>query len=188
MRTDPDEVLRFWFDEAGPTRWFKRSDAFDEQLRERFLDTWHAAAAGECGHWRGSPAGRAAEIIVLDQFSRNLFRDEGRAFAQDGMALVLAQWAIATGDDTNKDASEGTGMTPDQRYFTYMPFMHSESLDIHDQAIRLFTALGNGKALEYEIRHRDVLRTYGRYPGRNAALGRTSTAEERAHLDAGGGF
>ncbi|MFN2329125.1 MAG: DUF924 family protein [Chromatocurvus sp.] len=188
MRTDPREVLRFWFDEAGPSCWFKRSDAFDEQLRERFLATWQAAAAGECGHWRSSPAGRAAEIIVLDQFSRNLFRGEGRAFAQDGMALVLAQWAVAAGEDNDIEIAEERGMTPDQRYFTYMPFMHSESLAVHDDALRLFTALGNEKALEYEIRHRDVICTYGRYPGRNAALGRTSTPEERAYLDAGGGF
>lgn len=188
MRADPGDVLRFWFEEAGPARWFKRSDAFDEQLRERFLATWQAAAAGECADWRGSPAGRAAEIIVLDQFSRNLFRGEGRAFAQDGMALVLAQWAIATGADTSEDTPEGAGMTPDQRHFTYMPFMHSESLVVHDDAMRLFTALGNEKALEYEIKHRDILCTYGRYPGRNAALGRESSPEERAYLDAGGGF
>lgn len=180
MATDPNDVLSFWFDEAGPGCWFKRSDAFDEQLRERFLATWRAAAAGECGDWRSSPAGRAAEIIVLDQFSRNLFRGDPRAFAQDGMALVLAQWAIAMGDDN--------GMTPDQRYFTYMPFMHSESLSVHVDALRLFTALGNEQALDYEIRHREVLRAYGRYPDRNAALGRENSPEERAYLDAGGGF
>lgn len=180
MPPDPEAVLRFWLDDAGPTRWFRRSDVFDLQLRERFLATWEAAARGECHVWRHTPAGRSAEIIVLDQFSRNLFRDDPRAYAQDGMALVLAQWAIAAGDDL--------AMTPDQRYFTYMPFMHAESLAIHEEAVRLFTGLGNQKALEYELKHRDVLRTYGRYPGRNAALGRESTPEELAHLAAGGGF
>ncbi|MEQ8516694.1 MAG: DUF924 family protein [Chromatocurvus sp.] len=180
MRTDPQEVLGFWFDEAGPARWFKRSDTFDALIRERFLATWEAAASGECDSWRSEPAGRSAEIIVLDQFSRNLFRNDPRAYAQDGMALVLAQWAVASGDDL--------AMTPDQRYFTYMPFMHSESLAVHDEAVRLFTTLGNDKALAYEIKHRDVLRTYGRYPGRNAALGRDSSPGEREHLEAGGGF
>lgn len=173
-------LLRFWFEEAGPARWFKRSRDFDSVIRERFLSTWEAARAGECAHWRSSPAGRSAEIIVLDQFSRNLFRDDPRAFAQDGMALVLAQWAVATGDDRR--------MTPDQRYFTYMPFMHSESLEIHEDAMRLFAELGNDRAMEYEVKHREVLLAYGRYPGRNAALGRESTPAERAHLAAGGGF
>lgn len=180
MPAEPEALLRFWFDEAGPARWFKRSDEFDALIRERFLATWTSAVAGECAHWRSTPAGRSAEIIVLDQFSRNLFRDDPRAYAQDGMALVLAQWAIAAGDDL--------AMTPDQRYFTYMPFMHSESLAIHEEAMRLFKELGNDKALEYEIRHRDVIRTYGRYPGRNAVLGRESTPAEREHLAGGGGF
>lgn len=180
MRTDPEAILEFWFDEAGPARWFKRSDTFDALIRERFLPVWEAASSGECDAWRATPAGRSAEIIVLDQFSRNLFRNDPRAYAQDGMALVLAQWAVASADDL--------AMTPDQRYFTYMPFMHSESLAVHEEALRLFTALGNKKALEYEIRHRHVLRTYGRYPGRNAALDRDCTPGEQEYLEAGGGF
>lgn len=180
MPAGPEDVLRFWFHEAGPTRWFKRSDTFDQMIRERFFIVWNAVAAGECSHWRSYPGGRCAEIIVLDQFSRNLFRNDPRAFSQDGMALILAQWAVATGDDL--------AMTADQRYFTYMPYMHSESLLIHEESLRLFTELGNAIALKYAIRHRDVIRTYGRYPGRNAALGRDSSPQERAHLDAGGAF
>jgi uncharacterized protein (DUF924 family) len=180
MSRDALDILTFWFEEAGPSRWFRRSDDFDAEIRGRFLGTWRAAAAAECAHWRASPEGRCAEIIVLDQFSRNLFRDDPRAFAQDGMALVLAQWAVASGEDM--------AMTPDQRYFTYMPYMHAESLVVHEESERLFRELGNARALDYEIRHRDVLREFGRYPGRNAALGRTSTAAEKAHLAAGGGF
>ena len=127
-----------------------------------------------------APAGRCAEIIVLDQFSRNLFRDSPRAFAQDGMALALAQEAVAVGDDLRMDQ--------DQRYFTYMPYMHSESLVVHEEALRLFTALGNATALHYEQRHREEIERFGRYPGRNAALGRESTEAETAWLADGGGF
>ena len=121
------------------------------------------------------PAGRCAEIIVLDQFSRNLFRGSARAFAQDGMALALAQEAVAAGADQR--------MTDDQRYFTYMPYMHAESLVVHEEALRLFTALGHAEALRFEKAHRDVIERFGRYPARNAVLGRESTAEELSYLE-----
>lgn len=174
------DVLTFWFEEAGAKAWFKKSDRFDETVRERFTDTWNAARQGECWTWRESPAGRCAEIIVLDQFSRNMFRDDGRAFAQDNMALTLAQWAVQSGQDQHMDAQ--------QRYFTYMPYMHSESLVVHAEAERLFTALGNENALHYEYKHQEVLRRFGRYPGRNAALHRKNSAAEQRYLDEGGGF
>ncbi len=174
------DILTFWFDEAGPKRWFKRSSDFDLMCRERFLPTLEAAAAGECWQWRETPAGRCAEILVLDQFSRNLFRDSARAFAQDGMALILAQEAVASGDHLH--------MTADQQYFTYMPYMHSESLLIHDEALRLFTDLGKPESLRYEKAHRAVLEQFGRYPGRNAALGRKSTPEEVDYLANNRGF
>ena len=177
---EPATVLSFWFEELEPAARFRRSDAVDATIRERFLDTLRAATAGELWQWRATPSGRCAEIIVLDQFSRNLFRGSPRAFAQDPMALALAQEAVASGDDLRMD--------DDQRYFTYMPYMHSESLVVHGEALRLFTALGNATALHYEQRHREEIERFGRYPGRNAALGRESTDAEAAWLAAGGGF
>lgn len=175
-----DEILRFWFDEAGPKRWFSASDDFDELCRDRFQDTLEAATLGECWEWRYTPEGRCAEIIVLDQLSRNLFRGAPRAFSQDGMALVLAQEAVARDDDMR--------MNKDQRYFSYMPYMHSESLAVHDEALRLFKRLGDAQALRYEVAHREVIERFGRYPARNVALGRESTPEELAYLGTHSGF
>ncbi len=176
----PNTVNRFWFDEAGPKRWFKRSDDFDQLCRAKFLTTLEKARRGECWQWRVSPGGRCAEIIVLDQFSRNLFRNTPQAFSQDPMALALAQEAVASGDDL--------AMTADERYFTYMPYMHSESLAVHDEALRLFSDLGNKEALRYEKLHRELIERFGRYPSRNSILGRESTDEERRHLEKHGGF
>lgn len=175
-----ENVLHFWFEETGSKNWFKQSDSFDALCKERFLPTVEAARQGECWQWRQTPAGRCAEIIVLDQFSRNLFRGSARAFAQDAMALTLAQVAVTNGDDLL--------MTPDQRYFTYMPYMHSESLQIHDEALRLFSDLGHTEALRFEKAHREVIARFGRYPGRNAALGRENTDEEAAYLESNKGF
>jgi uncharacterized protein (DUF924 family) len=169
-----DDVLAFWFIEAGPKHWFKQSDDFDALCEQRFFATLESARLGECWTWRSSPAGRCAEIIVLDQFSRNLFRDTDRAFAQDPMALALAQEAVASGADAS--------MTADQRSFCYMPYMHSESLLVHDEGIRLFNDLGNTDTLRYAIAHRNVIAEFGRYPSRNAALGRLNTAEEVRYL------
>jgi uncharacterized protein (DUF924 family) len=176
----PAEVLDFWFFEAGSRQWFKRDTAFDALCERRLLPTFEAAARGECWTWRQTPEGRCAEIILLDQLSRNLFRGSARAFAQDPMALALAQEAVGGSHDRQ--------MTPDQRYFTYMPFMHSESLAVHDEAIRLFTELRNAEALRYEMAHRDVIARFGRYPARNAVLGRVSSAEESAFLEKHPGF
>ena len=174
------DILRFWFEEAGAKRWFKKSDAFDALCKERFSPTLAAASKGECWEWRKTPEGRCAEIIVLDQFSRNLYRNDARAYAKDGMALVLAQEAVANGDDQRMNA--------DQRYFTYMPYMHSESLAVHEQGLRLFETLGNTEALRYEKAHRDVIQRFGRYPSRNAVLGRHSTTEELEYLKSTTGF
>lgn len=174
------DILNFWFEEAGPQRWFKRCASFDNLCRERFGDLLDAAARGECWEWRRTPRGRCAEIIVLDQLSRNLFRDSPRAFAQDPMALTLAQELVARGDDRR--------LSPEQRYFSYMPYMHSESPLVQGESVRLFTDLGNAEALRYAIAHRDVIGEFGRYPGRNAALGRESTPAEARYLATHGGF
>ena len=164
------QVLDFWFEELTPKQWFIKSDDLDREIAERFGETLAAAARCECWQWRETPAGRVAEIVVLDQFSRNIHRDTPSAFAQDPLALALAQELISRGED---DALPLT-----RRIFAYMPFMHSESLAIHDQAIKLFDRPGMEEQLDYEHRHRAIVERFGRYPHRNTILGRESTPEE----------
>lgn len=171
---DADAVLQFWFVECDRENWFKQSDDFDALCATRFLPTLMAAARGDCWGWRKTPGGRAAEIIVLDQLSRNIYRDSPKSYAQDGMALALAQEAVASGDHLR--------MSADERYFSYMPYMHAESRAVHEQAVLLFEALGNADALRYEHGHRAVIERFGRYPSRNAVLGRASTNDELAYL------
>jgi uncharacterized protein (DUF924 family) len=170
----PQDVLHFWFEEATPAQHFKRDDAFDAVIRERFGAVHAAAAHGELAAWRDVASGRLAEIIVLDQFSRNLFRADARAFAADGMALVLAQEAIRAGVDRD--------LPPARRAFLYMPFMHSESPAVHVAAERLFRQPGLEDNYEFELKHQAIIRRFGRYPHRNHALGRASTPEEIAFL------
>ena len=169
------DVLHFWFDQSTPQQWFQKDAAFDAAIRDRFAALHASAAQGELWAWRTTAAGRLAEILVLDQFSRNLFRDDARAFAQDGMALVLAQECVARQDDA--------ALAPQQRAFVYMPYMHSESLRVQEASVALFTALGNANNLDFAHRHHVIVERFGRFPHRNAVLGRTSTAEERAFLE-----
>jgi len=171
---NPQDVLHFWFDEATPQQLFKKDAAFDVEIRARFAETHQAAARGELAAWRDTPDGRLAEIIVLDQFSRNLFRDDARAFATDGMALVLAQEAVRAGADRS---------IPEARLaFLYMPFMHSESRAIHVEAERLFRHPGLEDNYRFELKHKAIIDRFGRYPHRNVVLGRASTPEEIAFL------
>jgi uncharacterized protein (DUF924 family) len=169
-----DDVLRFWFEEATPAQWWKKDPAFDAAIAARFSAVHAAAARCECHGWRATPEGRLAEILVLDQFSRNLFRDRAAAFATDPLSLALAQEMVAGGLDDR--------LTIDQRRFVYMPYMHSESLAIHDIAVVLFDQPGLEDNLKFEHLHRDIIARFGRYPHRNALLGRTSTPEEAAFL------
>lgn len=173
MRT-ADDVLNFWFVEHGQKDWFGGGPEFDRKLTERFADTHAGVAAGEAWTWRTSPEGRLAEVIVLDQFSRQIHRGSPRAFAQDPMALALAQEAVAGGHDM--------ALPQERRKFIYMPYMHSESLVVHEEAMRLFTALGEEETLKFEVAHLDLLKRFGRYPRRNDVLGRTSTDEERDYI------
>jgi len=166
----PEEVIRFWFEEIAPKQWWAREAAFDQALTARFGATHAAAIRCELYAWREQPAGRLAEIIVLDQFSRNIYRDDPRSFAFDQLALCLAQEAVRTGADQ--------AVREDQRAFLYMPFMHSESPLIHEWAIKLFSGLGNESNLESERRHKEIIDRFGRYPHRNRILGRASTPEE----------
>lgn len=170
----PQTILDFWFEEIDSSCWFTQSDSFDAMLRDRFQGWHYCAAQGELFSWRSTPQGQLAEIVILDQFSRNLFRNQPQAFAYDGMALVLAQAAIAAGAPIQ--------LSLDQRRFLYMPFMHSESLIIHDMALHLFSEPGMEFNLDYERQHRAIIARFGRYPHRNQVLGRHSSAEELAFL------
>lgn len=169
-----NDVLNFWFYELSANDWFSQNAVVDAAIRERFLGLHGAAAQGELYTWRQSTEGRLAEIIVLDQFSRNLYRNDPRAFACDAMALVLAQEAVAAKLDNQ--------LTVQQRAFLYMPYMHSESLLIHEQAVRLFSQKGLNESLDYEIQHKSIIERFGRYPHRNTVLGRKSTRLEREFL------
>lgn len=171
---NPHDVMRFWFEEATPAQHFRKDAAFDAAIRARFAETHTAAVQGQLSVWRDTPEGRLAEVIVLDQFSRNLFRDDARAFAADGMALVLAQEAIRAGANR--------GMPARQRAFLYMPFMHSESRTVHVDAERLFSQAGLEDNYRFELKHKAIIDRFGRYPHRNVLLGRVSTPEELTFL------
>ncbi|MBB3140286.1 DUF924 family protein [Halomonas organivorans] len=175
---DAQRVLDFWFGELTPAQWFRKDAGLDDEIRRRFGATLEAARRGELWTWRRSAKGRLAEVIVLDQFSRNIHRNSAEAFAADSLALVLAQEAVLAGLDDALDDAE--------RAFLYMPYMHSESLVVHDEALRLFSRPGLGENLRFEHRHRDILMRFGRYPHRNALLGRASSEEELAFLEGPG--
>nr|WP_315205401.1 DUF924 family protein [uncultured Albidiferax sp.] len=168
------DILTFWFTELTPQQHFAKDAALDDRIRQRFAATLEAAARCELFAWRATPEGRLAEILVLDQFSRNLYRDTPQAFAQDPLALALAQELVANGLDAS--------LTPTQRTFAYMPYMHSESRAIHAQSIALFTQLGIERQLDFALRHQAIVERFGRYPHRNAVLGRSSSADEVAFL------
>lgn len=168
------EMLDFWFCQIEPDQWRVKDDAFDRLLGERFAALLQQAAAGELYAWRQTPQGRLAQIIVLDQLSRNIHRHTPLAFAQDAMALALAQEAVAAGHLQVLNARE--------RIFLLMPYMHSESRLIHVQAERLFREHTPAQNHGFELRHKAVVDRFGRYPHRNAILGRTSTGEELAFL------
>jgi uncharacterized protein (DUF924 family) len=169
-----DEVLDFWFVATKPKAWWTVDPAFDELIRGRFGALHGRAAHGELHAWRATPQGRLAEVIVLDQFSRNLFRGSARAFAQDLAALVLAQEAVAAGAHRE--------LEPVQRAFLLLPYMHSESPEVHVVAVQLFREFTPAENHDFELRHKAIVDRFGRYPHRNSALGRLSTPEETEFL------
>lgn len=168
------QVIDFWFKEIDPSQWWVKDSVFDNTIEQRFKKVHQQAAAGELYIWRETAHGRLAEIIVLDQFSRNMYRDTPKAFAFDAMALILSQEAVNIGADKE--------LTPTERAFLYMPFMHSESLAIHQRAIALFDQPQMEHNLDFEIRHKDIIERFGRYPHRNEIVGRQSTPQEVAFL------
>jgi len=170
MTDKSKEVLEFWFEELDPKQWFNSTEELDQKIYRRFGELHDAAAKGELESWRVTPEGSLAEIILLDQFSRNIYRGKPDAFANDLAALVLAQEAIRKGFHSKLETLK--------RSFIYMPFMHSESLIVHKKALRLFNEPGLEDNFDYEIKHKNIIERFGRYPHRNKILGRHSTAEE----------
>lgn len=163
-------VFNFWFKELSPSARFKKDEKIDQEIRERFLTLYHDVVAGRTSDWRSTPEGRLSEIIVLDQFSRNMFRDQSKAFAADNLALQLAIDAVAAGEDQK--------LPLEQRWFIYMPYMHSEDSHVHAQAVKLFSQTGLEEGLKYEIMHKNIIDRFGRYPHRNVIVGRDSTPDE----------
>ncbi|MCH9845780.1 MAG: DUF924 domain-containing protein [Alphaproteobacteria bacterium] len=176
---DYHHIITFWFETLQPKDWFMQSDETDKKI-EDFVAMHAQARAGELAQWRDKPQGRLAEIIILDQFSRNLFRNTKDAFAYDVLALILAQTAISVGADKELSKAE--------RLFCYMPFMHSESKLIQQQSMELFTALQMEDPLKFAQEHHDIIMRFGRYPHRNSILGRVSSAEELEFLKEHSGF
>ena len=169
-----ESVLQFWFHESSPTQWWKVDQEFDRMIVERFSELHGRATRSELFEWRTEPRGRMAEIIVLDQFSRNMHRDDALAYANDTMALALAQEAVAAKADLT--------LSPEERVFMLMPYMHSESRVIHEVAERLFKEGTPKSNYDFELRHKVIIDRFGRYPHRNAILGRRSTEEEITFL------
>ena len=177
----PEEILSFWLDETGPEGWYKVDETFDSLIRARFGSAWEDLVQGAFGLWLTYPSGVLAYIILADQFSRNMYRNQGKAFASDRIALSAAKQAIHRGWDLRIDEPA--------RQFFYLPLMHSENLCDQDRCVRLMKERmpnsGVGNLLHARV-HREVIRQFGRFPYRNEALGRRNTAAERAYLEAGG--
>ncbi len=165
-----DDILSFWFTEISSSQWWVKDTNFDDLIANRFLALHEQANKCELFEWRKSAKGRLAEIIVLDQFSRNIFRDTPKAFSSDPLALALSQEAISLGKHNELNEIE--------RSFMYMPYMHSESLSIHDTALDLFKANGIQSTIDFEMKHREIIAKFGRYPHRNSILNRVSSSEE----------
>ncbi len=175
---DPNDVIDFWRD-AGPDKWFARDDAFDARFRDGFTDAHWAAARRELEHWMDTANGALALLLLLDQFPRNCFRRSGHAYATDPLALHYAARAVDAGHDARVD--------PELRVFIYLPFEHSEQMADQRRSVALMRGLSE-EYLKYAVAHLDVIERFDRFPHRNRELGRESTPEEQAWLDAGGGF
>jgi uncharacterized protein (DUF924 family) len=173
----PDDVLAFWR-AAGEQKWFAKNDAFDAEIKSRFLPTYEAAAKGALSEWEATPEGALALTIVLDQFPRNMFRRDARAFATDAAARAVVDRALARGFD--QQVADG------ERLFFYLPFEHSEAMADQDRCCALVKTLGNPDLLHWAELHADIIRRFGRFPHRNAVLGRITTPVEKAYLDADG--
>jgi len=171
---DIANILHFWFEDLDPKDWWRKDDALDARIAARFADIYRELQGGVPGAWLETPEGFLAAILVLDQFPRNMFRDTRQAFATDAQALKLAKRAIAQGMDA--------GLPPEKRAFIYLPFQHSEDSADQARSVELFTELGQALNLDFAVRHKAVIDRFGRFPHRNAILGRKSSDEEIAFL------
>jgi uncharacterized protein (DUF924 family) len=177
----PQDVLAFWLDEVGPEGWYKQDEALDARISDLFLDTWEESREGALGLWLTCPSETLAYIIVTDQFPRNMFRGDPRSFATDQPARAAAKMAVSKNWDIKVDEPA--------RQFFYLPMMHSENLSDQDQAVRLFhTRMPDSGAenMDHARAHRQIIRDFGRFPYRNAALSRENTPQERAFLEGAG--
>ncbi len=164
------DIISFWFTELTPKDWYKKDESLDSLIKDRFLDLYHHACKRELWQWRETVEGRLAEIIVLDQFSRNMFRDQAEAFKYDHVAVILAQEASMLSQTHSLEATK--------RAFIFMPLMHSESAKVHELAVKMFSAEGLENSLKFELKHKAIIDRFGRYPHRNKILSRLSTSEE----------
>ncbi len=176
----PDDILNFWFAETSQSHWFARDDDFDADIRRRFAVLYEHVRDGAHLDWKDSPRGLLALIIILDQFPRNMFRDSPQAFASDDLALTLAELTIAKGFNVR--------LSPQERMFAYMPLQHAEKIDVQEQAVARFAEIEMDMPLDFAKQHRDIIARFGRFPHRNAVLGRASTAEETEFLKTHPGF
>jgi len=183
MKDSKNDILRFWFEETKPAQWFQKNEAFDELIRQRFLPDFELAMKGIFDGWMEEAAGALALVILLDQFPRNMFRGHARAFDGDTRARDVTRYALTKRHDFVLDT--------DRKAFLYLPMEHSEALADQDKSVELFATLKdkNPVYFDYAIRHRDVIVRFGRFPGRNKALGRANTPEEETYLaEQNGGF
>ncbi|MGP0088881.1 MAG: DUF924 family protein [Xanthobacteraceae bacterium] len=173
----PSDILQFWRT-GGEQKWFTRDDAFDAEIRRQFLPAYERATSGHLDDLEVTPDGALALLILLDQMPRNMFRGTARAYATDPLARAVAQRALARGFDRS--------FPPPERQFFYLPFMHSEALADQERSVELYRDAGDADGLKYAEQHAAIIRRFGRFPHRNPLLGRPTTAEEQAFLDAGG--
>lgn len=176
----PQNVRDFWFSDEIQPYWFEKSDEIDRQIIQLFGETYEAAHGGHLDHWMGNAQDALALCIVLDQFPRNMFRGSGRAFESNDLALKHARTALARGYDQQVEAKP--------RPFFYLPLMHAEDLDEQQDCVKLYEALGDGRSLHFAREHRDIIARFGRFPHRNAVLGRANSEEEAAFLETHSGF
>lgn len=176
----PQSLLKFWFADTARKRWFDSTPEFDRELTERFLPVWHSAAGGDLVEWERTPEGALALVIVLDQFPLNMFRGKAQSFSTEAASRDVADAAILRGFDQQ--------LSDQQKSFLYLPYMHSEDLEDQERSVALFEAAGLEDSLKWARHHRDIVKRFGRFPHRNAVLGRENRAEEAAYLASGEAF
>ena len=180
MSTQPADILEFWFSTPMNQHWFSSTESIDQQIRDQFEALWKSAANGELDEWKSTPEGCLALCIVLDQFPLNMYREDGRRYSTEQMAVEVCLYAVMKSFDQQ--------LTDTQKAFLYMPLMHSESIEHQDTSVALFDAAGLEENLKFAEHHREIVQRFGRFPHRNQALGRESTQEEIEWLASDEGY